>query len=153
MLWRMPADLSPGRIGIMFARLDDLPAVPARDGATSPLTPGGISGPIYGVQKLPVADGRTRAMLFRAGALIGGALAEIAGIGANRLSFAKVAGRDLRRHAERVADRPVEMDQRRLVAAVDHLFGAARFETDLHALTQREVLLHPRADRDLAVVF
>src|SRR5258707_15555150 len=34
MLWRMRADLSPGRIGIMFARLDDLPAVPALDGAT-----------------------------------------------------------------------------------------------------------------------
>src|SRR5258708_37443928 len=34
MLWRMRADLSPGRIGIMFARLDDLPAMPALDGAT-----------------------------------------------------------------------------------------------------------------------
>jgi hypothetical protein len=79
-----------GRIGLMFAHLDDLPAVPARDGATSPLTPGGISGPIYGVQKFPVAGGRARAMLFRVGAeparkavaLIGGALAEIAEIGA-----------------------------------------------------------------------
>ena len=79
-----------GRIGILFARLDDLPAVPAGDGATSPLTPGGISGPIYGTKEFPVAGGRARAMLFRADvepgrkavALIGEALAEIAEIGA-----------------------------------------------------------------------
>src|SRR5882757_8499142 len=61
----------------MVVRLDDLPAGPARDGATSPLTPGGISGPIYGAKEFPVAGGRARAMLFRAGALIGVALAEI----------------------------------------------------------------------------
>src|SRR5216683_4238920 len=66
-LWRMPADLSPGRIGIMFARLDDLPAAPALDGATSPLTTDGISGPIYGTKEFPVAGGRVGAMLFRAG--------------------------------------------------------------------------------------
>src|SRR5258707_13625137 len=46
-----------GRIGLMFAHLDDLPAVPARDGAISPLTPGGISGPIYGTKEFPVAGG------------------------------------------------------------------------------------------------
>ena len=74
----------------MFARLDDLPAVPARDGAISPLTPGGISGPIYGAKEFPVAGGRVRAMLFRVGALIGVALAEIAGIGADRGRVAKV---------------------------------------------------------------
>ena len=56
-----------GRIGIMLPRLDDLPAMPARDGAPSPLTPDGSSGPPYGVQKLPVASGRACAMLFRAG--------------------------------------------------------------------------------------
>src|SRR5260221_13450510 len=56
------------------------------------------------------------------------------------------------RDAERAADRAVEMDQRRLVAAVDHLFGGAGFETDLHALAQREVLLHHRADGDAAVL-
>src|SRR5580704_3816324 len=56
-----------GRIGVMLVRLDDLPAVPARDGATSSFTPNGISGPLYGVQKLPVAGGRAGAMLFRAG--------------------------------------------------------------------------------------
>src|SRR5580704_7916724 len=78
MLWRMPADVFLGRIGILFAHLDDLPAVPARDGATSPLTPGGISGPLYGTQEFPVAGGRVGAMLFRAGALIGVALAETA---------------------------------------------------------------------------
>ena len=74
----------------MFARLDDLPAVPARDSATSPLTPGGISGPVYGTKEFPVVGGHVCAMLFRAGAgparkavaLIGGALAEIAEIGA-----------------------------------------------------------------------
>jgi hypothetical protein len=79
-----------GKIGLMVARLDDLPAAPACDGATSPLTPGGISWPIYGVQKFPVAGGRAGAMLFRVGAeparkavaLIGGALAEIAEMGA-----------------------------------------------------------------------
>jgi hypothetical protein len=64
----------------MFARLDDLPAAPARDGATSPLTLDGISRPIYGTKEFPVAGGRARAMLFRAGALIGVALAEIAEI-------------------------------------------------------------------------
>src|SRR5713226_2074904 len=66
--------------------------------------------------------------------------------------FAKVAEQDLRRNAERVADRRMKMDQRRLVAAVDHLFGAARFEADLHALAQREVLLHHGADGDVAVL-
>ena len=64
----------------MLPRRDDLPAVPARDGATSPLTPDVISGPIYGTQEFPVAGGRVGAMLFRAGSLIGAALAEIAEI-------------------------------------------------------------------------
>src|SRR5882672_8864358 len=88
MLWRMPADLSLGRIGIMVARLDDLPAVSALDGATSPLTPGGNSGPIYGTQEFPVAGGRVGAMLFRAGAEPDRkALAEIAEIGATSAEF------------------------------------------------------------------
>jgi hypothetical protein len=52
----------------MVPRLDDLPAAPARDGPTSPLTPDVISGPIYGTQEFPVAVGRVGAMLFRAGA-------------------------------------------------------------------------------------
>src|SRR5580693_4688852 len=90
MLWRMPADSLFGKIGIMFPHLDDLPAVPARDGATSPLTPGGIPGPLYGTQEFPVAGGCVGAMLFRADAgpspkavaPIGRALAEIAQIGA-----------------------------------------------------------------------
>ena len=64
----------------MLPRLDNLPAVPARDGATSPLTPDVISGPIYGTKEFPVVGGRVGAMLFRAGSLIGAALAEIAEI-------------------------------------------------------------------------
>src|SRR5882762_8707976 len=56
-----------GRIGIMLARLDDLPAAPARGGATSPLTLNGISGPICGAKEFQVAGGRVGAMLFRAG--------------------------------------------------------------------------------------
>jgi hypothetical protein len=86
----MPADSLFGKIGIMFMRLDNLPAVPARDGATSPLTPSGIPGPLYGTQEFPVAGGRVGAMLLRAHAapsrkavaLIGVTLAEIAEIGA-----------------------------------------------------------------------
>src|SRR6266851_10379629 len=66
MLWRMPAGLSPERIGIMFARLDDLPAVPAFDGATSQHRTAVDSGRIYGTQEFPVAGGRARATLFRA---------------------------------------------------------------------------------------
>src|SRR4051812_25022490 len=57
-----------------------------------------------------------------------------------------------RRGAQGGADRAVEMNQRRFVAAVDHLFGDARFEADLHALAQREILLHHRADGDIAVL-
>ena len=64
----------------MVARRDVLPAVPARDDAISPLTHSDILRPIYGTKELPVAGGRVAAMLFRAGALIGEALAEIAGI-------------------------------------------------------------------------
>jgi hypothetical protein len=63
----MPVGLSLRRIGIMVVRLDNLPAVPARDGAASPLTPGGISGPLYGTKEFPVVGGRVGAMLFRAG--------------------------------------------------------------------------------------
>ena len=69
-----------GRIGIMLPRLDELPAVPAHDGATSPLTTDVISGPLYGTKEFPVAGGCVGAMLFRVGALIGVALAEIAEI-------------------------------------------------------------------------
>jgi hypothetical protein len=49
----------------MFARPDDLPAVPARDRATSLLTPDGDSGPIYGAQEFPVAKGHVPVILFR----------------------------------------------------------------------------------------
>src|SRR5258708_2695331 len=58
-----------GRIGIMLARLGDLPAAPARDGATSPLTTAGSCGPIpiYGAKEFPVAGGCPGAMLFRDG--------------------------------------------------------------------------------------
>ena len=74
----------------MVARLDDLPATPARDGRSIAITPGSISGPLYGTQAFPVAGGNVRATLFRvaaapgrkAVALIGGALAGIAEIGA-----------------------------------------------------------------------
>src|SRR5260370_31471035 len=66
MLWRMSADLSPGKIGMMVARLDDLPAVPALDGATSrakltPIPGAYDSGRIYGAQEFPVAGGHARA--------------------------------------------------------------------------------------------
>src|SRR5580704_18703419 len=50
----------------MSARRDDLPAAPARNGAPSPLTFDGISGPLYGTQEFPVAGERVGAMLFRA---------------------------------------------------------------------------------------
>src|ERR1700730_1815798 len=84
MLWRMSAGLSPGRIGIMFARLHDLPAVPALDGAPSPSGTDVDSGPIYGAKEFPVAGGRSCAMLFRARAEpIGKAVAEIAETGAS----------------------------------------------------------------------
>jgi hypothetical protein len=52
----MPADLSPERIGIVFVRLDDLPAVPALDGATSQLRTAVDSRPIYGTKEFPVAE-------------------------------------------------------------------------------------------------
>ena len=84
MLWRMPAGLSLGRIGIMFSRLHDLPAVPALDGATSPSKTDVDSGPIYGAKDFPVAGGRSRAMLFRTRAEpIGKAVAETAETGAS----------------------------------------------------------------------
>src|SRR4029450_559754 len=54
--------------------------------------------------------------------------------------------------AECAANGRMEVDQRRLVAAVDHLFRGARFEADLHALAQREILVHHRADGDVAVL-
>src|SRR5450631_4643484 len=68
MLWRVPAGLSPERIGLVFARLDDLPAVPALDGATSQHRTAVDSGRLYGTKEFPVAGGRARAMMFRADA-------------------------------------------------------------------------------------
>jgi len=45
----MPAGLSSGRIGTMFARLHDLPAVPALDGVTSQCRTDVVSGRLSGV--------------------------------------------------------------------------------------------------------
>jgi hypothetical protein len=64
----------------MVARLNDLPAAPAFEDAASALTPGGVSWPPYGVQKLPVAAGVPTRGRFVLSALIGGALAGIAEI-------------------------------------------------------------------------
>ena len=50
------------------------------------------------------------------------------------------------RHTQRTSDRAVEVDQRRLVAAVDHLLGGTRFEADLHALAEREIFLKKQLD-------
>jgi hypothetical protein len=54
-----------GRIGIMVARLNDLPAAPAFEDAASALTPGGVRWPPYGVQKVLVVGGRADARPFR----------------------------------------------------------------------------------------
>src|ERR1700682_6137869 len=109
----VPAPL-PGRIGIMFARLVDLPAVPSLGRATPKSRTDVHSGPLYGAQEFPVARARARAMLFRAGAESDWkTLVETAETGAVE-SHHRIADGDCERFARSPKERhgPPDLDRR-----------------------------------------
>src|SRR3979490_2858957 len=138
MLWRMPADLSPERIGIVFVRLDDLPAVPALDGATSQLRTAVDSRPIYATKEFPVAGGRARAMLFRAQAEPNPiALAEIAALGGTSAT------------PDRSVDRPQDLPRFHDVVGVERLLDGAHQRHRLAVLLVKKLDL-AHADAVLA---